>query len=568
MDDEEGKENTKESWKKKNQIFFPFTDSIIQPPPALPVHAIANVNYHKELINRRSYEENDTSSLLDETKSNYSQVSKKSSTMDMNETDTKRFLKSLKNDHLSFIHAFDPEFQFKELQQQSNCNIQDQINYLNEQFFQKCDSFTKLQEKLALSEEEKSKDLQEKINELNELTKNANGLALEIGEAIKKAEKDLYIDSDIVYKSYQELKAHLYSYFKNQSDPIMKALPPPPPSSSSSFTENSNISQSIEQPFTQNELDSMIQDRVNQMIQILLDHIIKCNPFEATMKPIENLFQDSKHENWILPTKKQMVTALLLDQEQPIVDIQFIMTAFEKEHCMALKPDHDLLQAILVSHQLSKYGVAADAYFKSGLTLQGLEGLELKDTDKSELSVDPQLQKRPQSIVITLDPPPHHQKQQQHQQPVPPLPSKQYQNVVTDNRPPPPRHTHSHTLIPFKHKNKSSISSERPKSINIDSQQHHQQQQQEQEIYMMKQWRQHLLKGGKKEECGCLYCQKRLKHKTFFGSTSTCTKKDECYEICMIRKEHKDKGCKYNVTDAYCPPKCRQCIKLSDILIK
>ncbi|KAI8047933.1 hypothetical protein BDF21DRAFT_404932 [Thamnidium elegans] len=242
-----------------------------------------------------------------------------------------------KKNNLIFIRKYEPTFEFKE--KDDTVNIRERMKHLNQEFCDKCEQLEKYYIADVEKEDKKNIQIKEEIDQFNLLIKEFNETCSELEEDLKKADSELFTDSDIVFKNYQNLRDQVNNYLNNQG--------------------------------------YSTEDRIDSMVQTLLDRVILCHPFEP-LKVIEELFNSSGHENWIAHARNQIIS-LLLTQDRTHVDTQLTIDIFKQNHKISLKSIESLENAVKFAYELSKYAIAPDIYFNGDVSLKGLSLLKKKE---------------------------------------------------------------------------------------------------------------------------------------------------------------------------------------------
>lgn len=417
-----------------------------------------------------------------------------------------------KDSNLVFIRKYDPTFKFK-VKDNTVC-IQEQVKQLNEEFCDKCEQLANNYIVDTKKEDKQNLKIADEIRQLDISLKESNDTCLELKEVLKKTDSELYIDSGILFHSYRELRYQVSNYLNIQG--------------------------------------CSTQERLDSMVQILIDHVVLCHPFES-LRAIEELFKSSEHTSWIAHARNQIIS-ILLKQEEIQVDTQLIIEIFERKHDLSLKSNESLENAIKIAHELSKYAIAPDTYFNGDLSLKGLSLLKAKEVDRTEsldkvrptkVSKPPQLPPRRSSSIVEAE----ESKQYTIKREDKGLPS-------IDQKPTPP--SHGYTYPPSPPRPPIDI---QPGSSGREQGNH--QLPMLDKSYQMEQWAKHSIetakktKKTKKTEC-CGWCQIYYSHRFFEDSKAAkakCVKSSLCF-FCRAVKKHKK-----------CPTpivrvECDQCLQL------
>lgn len=265
-----------------------------------------------------------------------------------------------KDQYLESLLEFNPGFKFNEkplekiLLPMNDSNVLECMeNYTTELRKQYVDEFSKLIEAMDKKTEKDNAtclEYEATIKKLNQDIASQNQTRLEIQEKLAEKSFELHVDQEVIAQDYQLLKENVCKYFNEEEE---------------------------------TELEAEKKERyLKDMMQLLIEKMVKCHPLQDNVQHVETLFSQSGHQAWIEQVKLQIVHSLYTTSTSSYQsEIQEVkdkhLTEFEARNDMTLKNRKSpyLEECILIAERLAKYAIAEKYYFKGGLTLDALDQL-------------------------------------------------------------------------------------------------------------------------------------------------------------------------------------------------
>ncbi|KAI7864384.1 uncharacterized protein EV154DRAFT_534033 [Mucor mucedo] len=248
---------------------------------------------------------------------------------------------------------------YKTMNGEWNCTVLSEEIYPKDELITEEDCFKRAQKKNEDKEKE-NEDIEKEKNKAEELTKESKKTYEELQNLINQADNNLFIPENEkeILTAYSEMKKDIEECLGGQTEDI------------------------------------------GNMITIIFSELICCD--FTGLDTIGELFESSGHKNWTLQARKQAVCFMIEPQfdnvktaktaesveDNSLKKFNKIIGAFQKKYNrpFLVKNEDKLHDAIKKADLLSKYAVAGEHYSLKEWTYEGLEGLQPKSTESTQVN--------------------------------------------------------------------------------------------------------------------------------------------------------------------------------------